>query len=78
MFEIIICDDDSACLEQTNQLVNDWIETASVPVTVKTIDNGDMLLNYCNKYNPDVILLDIMDAFVKRAWMRQEKYVNTI
>ena len=60
MFEIIICDDDSACLEQTNQLVNDWIETASVPVTVKTIDNGDMLLNYCNKYNPDVILLDIM------------------
>ena len=36
MFEIIICDDDSACLEQTNQLVNDWIETASVPVTVKT------------------------------------------
>lgn len=60
MFEIIICDDDSACLEQTNQLVNDWIETASVPVTAKTIDNGDMLLNYCNKYNPDVILLDIM------------------
>ena len=60
MFEIIICDDDSACLEQTNQLVNDWIETASVPVTVKTIDNGDMLLNYCNKYNPD------NDAFVKR------------
>lgn len=60
MFEIIICDDDSACLEQTNQLVNDWIETASVPVTVKTIDNGDMLLNYCNKYNPDMILLDIM------------------
>ena len=25
MFEIVICDDDSACLEQTCQLVNDWI-----------------------------------------------------
>ena len=64
MFEIVICDDDGACLEQTNQLVTDWCATISVPVTVKTIDNGDQLLAYCSRCNPDVILLDIMMPFL--------------
>lgn len=64
MFEIVICDDDAACLEQTGRLVDDWCSTVSIPVTVKTIDNGDQLLEYCSRCNPDVILLDIMMPFL--------------
>lgn len=60
MFEIVICDDDSACLEQTCQLVNDWEAAISTPVSVKTMESGDKLLEYCTKNSPDVILLDIM------------------
>ncbi len=44
MFEIIICDDDSACLEQTNQFVIDWSGQITTPVSVKTMDNGDALI----------------------------------
>lgn len=60
MFEIIICDDDDACLEQTCQLVNDWKAAISTPISVKTMESGDKLLEYCAKNSPDVILLDIM------------------
>ena len=60
MFEIIICDDDDACLEQTCQLVNDWKAAISTPISVKTMESGDKLLEYCTKNSPDVILLDIM------------------
>ena len=60
MFEIVICDDDSACLEQTCQLVNDWKSAISTPIIVKTMESGDKLLEYCAKNRPDVILLDIM------------------
>ena len=60
MFEIVICDDDSACLEQTCQLVNDWEAAISTPISVKTMESGDKLLEYCTKNSPDVILLDIM------------------
>lgn len=60
MFEIIICDDDDACLDQTGQLVNDWCATVTAPVRVKTIDNGEELLGYCRQNTPDIILLDIM------------------
>lgn len=60
MFEIVICDDDSACLEQTCQLVNDWKAAISTPISVKTLESGDKLLEYCAKNGPDVILLDIM------------------
>lgn len=55
MFEIVICDDDSACLEQTCQLVNDWEAAISTPVSVKTMESGDKLLEYCTKNSPDVI-----------------------
>ena len=60
MFEIVICDDDDACLEQTCQLVNDWKAAISTPISVKTMESGDKLLEYCTKNSPDVILLDIM------------------
>ena len=60
MFEIIICDDDDACLEQTCQLVNDWKAAINTPISVKTMESGDKLLEYCAKNSPDVILLDIM------------------
>ena len=60
MFEIVICDDDDACLEQTCQLVNDWKAAISTPISVKTMESGDKLLEYCAKNSPDVILLDIM------------------
>lgn len=49
MFEIIICDDDSACLEQTCQLVNDWKAAISTPISVKTMESGDKLLEYVPK-----------------------------
>lgn len=64
MFEIIICDDDNACLCQTRQLLLDWSAESSIPVTVQTINNGDRLIEYCSKNNPDVVLLDIMMPFV--------------
>ena len=60
MFEIVICDDDSACLEKTCQLVNDWQAAINTPISVKTMESGDKLLEYCAKNSPDVILLDIM------------------
>ena len=64
MFEIVICDDDNSVLEQTRQLIDNWADSISVPVTVKTTDNGDMLLSYCSRSNPDVIILDIMMPFL--------------
>lgn len=35
MFEIVICDDDNSVLEQTRQLIDNWADSISVPVTVK-------------------------------------------
>ena len=64
MFEIIICDDDNTCLLQIRQLLTDWSAGASIPVSIQTVDNGDGLIEYCLKNNPDVILLDIMMPFV--------------
>ena len=64
MLEIVICDDDNSVLEQTRQLIDNWADSISVPVTVKTTDNGDMLLSYCSRSNPDVIILDIMMPFL--------------
>ncbi len=64
MLEIVICDDDNSVLEQARQLIDNWADSISVPVTVKTTDNGDMLLSYCSRSNPDVIILDIMMPFL--------------
>lgn len=84
MFEIVICDDDSACLEQTCQLVNDWEAAISTPVSVKTMESGDKLLEYCTKNSPDVILLDIMMPLLngmdaaKRAARAQSDIENNL
>lgn len=64
MFEIVICDDDVECLKQTRQFVSDWTASCDIPIAIKTIDNGDGLLDYCKKSHPDIILLDIIMPFI--------------
>lgn len=68
MITIAICDDDTQNLSETKEQITAWAKEQDIEINIKTMDNGDALLNYCSRKKPDIILLDIIMPSLS-AWM---------
>lgn len=60
MIKIAICDDDKMCLDNIAGAVARWSTDNNIQIKTEFFDNGDSLLDYCSRENPDIVLLDII------------------
>ena len=59
IFNIIICDDDYAFSEKLHTQVSGIMQKNGFDYAIKTVYDGDELIEYCSKNITDVILVDI-------------------